>query len=109
MPENDDDVLIYNYRDGICVGFFEADNVSGYIENDGSFFKMDDGWEDGYAWARHMSPTHWMPLPKPPEKENQEISMITEWGGSLNCIVNGEIRNMAEVMNEIERNNESSK
>ena len=66
LPENDDDVLVYDYRDGIGLGCFEKKEVTGYFESDGSFFETNDGWDVNYSWARHMGPTHWMPLPKPP-------------------------------------------
>lgn len=69
LPNDDEDVLIYDYRDGIGIGFYEYSNVSGYYEKDGSFFITNSGWEVSYDWARHMDPTHWMPLPKPPKED----------------------------------------
>jgi hypothetical protein len=67
LPENDEDVLIYHSADShITVGFFEVDNVSYYIESDGSKFYTDDGWETEIPWAQKGPVTHWMPLPIPP-------------------------------------------
>jgi hypothetical protein len=68
LPKDDDDVLIYNPKDGMTIGSYSSDNVSSYIESDGSTFYTDDGWEDNYSWARYMSPTHWMDLPKEPDE-----------------------------------------
>lgn len=56
LPENDDEVLVYNHRDGINLGEFDLEKVGPYNR----------GWQTYYDWAPHMSPTHWMPLPKPP-------------------------------------------
>jgi len=68
LPENDEDVLIYNVKDGISTGFYTESNVHWYIESDGSKFYTDSGWETSYSWAPYMSPTHWMPLPEPPNE-----------------------------------------
>lgn len=59
LPENDDSVLIYNPKDGISTGEFNASEVS----------KYNSGWDSAYDWAPYMSPTHWMPLPKEPKEE----------------------------------------
>jgi len=69
LPENDDDVLVYNPKDGISTGFFESSNVRGYFEDNGDYFLTDSGWESNYSWAPYMSPTYWMPLPLPPTEE----------------------------------------
>ena len=59
VPEPDQDVLVYNPKDGINLGEFDPDQVSEY----------DSGWTTFYEWAPTMSPTHWMPLPEPPKLE----------------------------------------
>lgn len=59
LPENDRDVLIYNPKDGIGIGEFDADVVS----------NSNSGWESYYDWAPYMSPIFWMPLPKPPKED----------------------------------------
>jgi len=67
LPENDQNVLVYHSEDfHITVGDFERDNVSYYIESDGSKFYTDDGWETEISWAQRGKVTHWMPLPNPP-------------------------------------------
>ncbi len=66
LPEDDEDVLIFNCRDGVSMGYFDPSNVRGYYEKDGSYCITDSGWEVSYEWARLMDPTHWMPLPPPP-------------------------------------------
>lgn len=53
MPEQQGEYLI-NTRCIVTIGWFSGTN--GWVANDGSFYG------DGYV-------THWMPLPKPPEKE----------------------------------------
>lgn len=68
LPNNNDDVLVYNPKDGIAIGDFEFSNVSGYYEKDGSYFITDSGWTTQYDWAPYMCPTHWMPLPVPPKE-----------------------------------------
>lgn len=50
LPNNDDEVLVYNPKDGISIGEYDEKT----------------GWETDYYWAPYMSPTHWMPLPPPP-------------------------------------------
>ena len=69
LPENDDDILVYNPKDGISTGEFDKDKVSCYKEKDGSLFYSNTGWYTNYSWAPHTSPTHWMPLPQPPEEK----------------------------------------
>jgi hypothetical protein len=67
LPEDGEYVLVYHLADDhITVGYFEKDNVSYYIESDGSKFYTDSGWETEIPWAQKGSVTHWMPLPKPP-------------------------------------------
>lgn len=66
LPETDDDVLVYNPKDGIHLGEFDLDEVRGYYESDGSYFITNSGWTTEYSWAPYMGPTHWMPLPEPP-------------------------------------------
>ena len=69
LPENDDDVLCYHSDDfHISTGYFDKDNVSYYIESDGTRFYTDDGWETEIPWAQKGGVTHWMPLPKPPKE-----------------------------------------
>lgn len=68
LPESDDDVLVYNPKDGITIGQFNKDEVHGYYESDGSYFITNSGWDVQYEWAPYMSPTHWMPLPNPPKE-----------------------------------------
>ncbi len=69
LPEDDEDVLVYHSLDDhITVGCFEKDNVSYYIESDGSKVYTDNGWETEIPWAPKGGVTHWMPLPKPPEE-----------------------------------------
>lgn len=53
LPINDDYVLVYNYRDGIHIGYFSGKN-----------------WDVQYEWAPHERTTHWMPLPDEP-KDNE--------------------------------------
>ena len=67
LPENDDVVIVFNHKDGVHAGYFDKEEVQGYIEDDGTFFKTNSGWEVYYEWAPYMAPTHWMPLPKPPQ------------------------------------------
>jgi len=69
LPDNDDDVLVYNPRDGISIGEFNEDEVRGCYEADGSYFITNSGWQTQYDWAPYMSPTHWMPLPSIPEEK----------------------------------------
>lgn len=69
LPPDDEDVLVYHLDDKhITVGYFNSDNVKSYIESDGNTFYIDNGWETEIPWAPKGSVTHWMPLPKPPEK-----------------------------------------
>jgi hypothetical protein len=69
LPEDDEPVLAYHQDDfHITVGYFEAHNVSFYIESDGSKFYTDDGWETEIPWAQKGKVTHWMTLPQPPKK-----------------------------------------
>ncbi len=67
LPEDDNDVLVYNYKDGISLGEFDSDSVRGYFEEDGAYFITNSGWETQYSWSPHMNPTHWMPLPSEPK------------------------------------------
>lgn len=66
LPRWDEIVLVYNEKDGIGMGEYDEEQVRSYIESDGSTFYTNSGWETDYSWAPYMSPTHWMPLPKPP-------------------------------------------
>lgn len=56
LPENDDDVLIFNPKDGIGMGCFNADDIC----------QGQSGWESYYDWSPYMDPIFWMPLPKEP-------------------------------------------
>lgn len=38
LPDDNEDVLVYNPKDGISTGCYEAKNVHWYIESDGSKF-----------------------------------------------------------------------
>lgn len=67
LPTNDDDVLVYNPKDGISHGFYDENDVSSYVEDDGSKFFSNTGWTSYYDWAPYMSPTHWMPFPDQPK------------------------------------------
>ncbi len=67
LPESDEEVLVYNPRDGINLGEFDSEEVRGYYEKDGSYFITNSGWDVQYEWAPHENPTHWMPLPQPPK------------------------------------------
>lgn len=68
LPENGQDVLVYHADDfHITVGDFERDNVRYYIEEDGSKFYTNSGWDTEIPWAQKGCVTHWMPLPNPPE------------------------------------------
>jgi hypothetical protein len=66
LPETDDDVLVYNFKDGIHLGHHDKDRVNAYIEEDGSAYFINTGWATSYEWSTSYSPTHWMPIPKPP-------------------------------------------
>lgn len=66
LPACDEDVLVYNPKDGINLGEFDQEQLRGYYEKDGTYFITNSGWETQYDWAPFMSPTHWMPLPPPP-------------------------------------------
>ena len=68
LPEDDEDVLIFNPKDGINLGSFNKDEIHSYIESDGSIFYIHTGWDCYYDWAQYMSPTHWMFLPEPPKE-----------------------------------------
>jgi|HubBroStandDraft_2_1064218.scaffolds.fasta_scaffold340169_4 hypothetical protein len=69
LPKDDDYVLVYYDRDfHISVGYYEKDNVSYYIESNGTKFYTDDGWDSEIPWAPRGKITHWMPLPEPPKK-----------------------------------------
>ena len=66
-PDNGLDVLVYHRDDDhITVGYFESDNVRFYLEDDGSKFYTDNGWETEIPWAPKGPVTHWMPLPNQP-------------------------------------------
>lgn len=68
FPDNDDDVLVYNPKDGISTGHFDKKKCSGYIDEDtGQITLTKVGWQTDYEWAPKMNPTHWMPLPKEPK------------------------------------------
>lgn len=68
LPKDDEPVLVYHWEDfHITVGYFEAHNVSFYIESDDTKFYTDDGWETEIPWAQKGRVTHWMPLPAPPK------------------------------------------
>ena len=72
LPDNDNDVLVYHALDDhITVGFFEKDNISFYIESDGSKFYTDDGWETEIPWGQKGKVTHWTHLPNPPTLESE--------------------------------------
>ncbi len=57
LPENDDQVLVYNEKDGISLGEYSVDSVSEYS----------CGWQTYYSWAPSESVSYWMPLPKFPK------------------------------------------
>lgn len=70
LPENDEDVLVYHLEDDhITVGYFESENVSYYIQSDGSKFYTYSGWETEIPWAQKGEVTHWMPLPDKPKRK----------------------------------------
>lgn len=67
LPPDGEDVLVYHAdEDHITVGYFESENVSYYIESDGTRFYTDNGWETEIPWAQKGGVTHWMPLPSKP-------------------------------------------
>ncbi len=68
LPENEDNVLVFNSKDGINLGCFVLEDVSFYFECDGSKFFTNTGWETFYDWAPHSSPSHWMSLPEEPKE-----------------------------------------
>lgn len=71
LPKDDEYVLVYHERDWhITVGSFNSENVSFYIESDGTKFYTDDGWETEIPWAQMGRVTHWMPLPSPPTTQD---------------------------------------
>lgn len=57
LPENDDEVLVYNPRDGINLGGFNPEREKKTYRS---------AWETYDEWAPNMNPTHWMPLPSMP-------------------------------------------
>lgn len=58
LPENDEDVLVYNSESGIYMSTFYKRRVSSY----------DSGWDSCCECGYYKDPTHWIPLPKAPEK-----------------------------------------
>lgn len=69
LPEDGEDVLVYHSADDhITVGDFDSRNVQFYIEDDGSTFYTNDGWETEIPWAQKGRVTHWMPLPEVPHE-----------------------------------------
>lgn len=69
LPEHDDNVLVYNYRDGITLGSYDQECYRSYIEKDGSIQVINTGWEVDYHWAPQENTTHWMPLPDCPKEK----------------------------------------
>lgn len=66
LPVNDDEVLCFYPRDGICVGYYEKEEVRRYHKKDGTFFYINDGWYANFEWAQLSFCSHWMPLPLAP-------------------------------------------
>ncbi len=46
------------------VGYWEK---QGYYKNPRPYWKSSDEYLFGIRWSRDNQPTHWMPLPAPPE------------------------------------------
>ncbi len=69
LPEDDEEVLVYHAEDfHITVGYFKKVNIHYYIEEDGSKFYTDSGWESEIPWVPKGRVTYWMPLPQPPKE-----------------------------------------
>ena len=59
LPDNDDGVIIYSFKDGIGIGSY----CIGLVEENRS------GWDTSYDWAIRELPTHWRPLPEAPKDD----------------------------------------
>lgn len=68
LPESDDTVLVYNYQDGISLGYFDLEKVDGYFDDEGNVIYTADGWCICYPWTPKRGVTHWMALPDAPEE-----------------------------------------
>lgn len=61
----DTEVLVWG--DGHCAVAERSDSDQWFITDRGSYIWMGDGSTGELA---HVYPTHWMPLPEPPEDQN---------------------------------------
>ena len=58
--DNDDDMLAFDPELGIVMAYYESANA----------------YEKSRWWCDHagtIQPTHWMPLPEPPQTEDHEL------------------------------------
>jgi hypothetical protein len=68
-PRDEVKFLAYDKRDGtmaVCFYWHIVDNK--YLSVDGV---------SGYEWESNIEPTHWMPLPKPPEQLTQSPENVS--------------------------------